>query len=265
MNRVMIALLGTVFLVGVASASGDIIWQDDFDSYPPGPIDGQGGWIAGPTAVVTAERARSMPHSLAIHTSDDALQRYEGIDEGRFVVSAWKYLAAEARGSSYFILLNTHNDEKGPNWSTQIHFDATSGNVTSDFDEGKVPLVRDEWVEVRVEVDLDVDRQRIFYDGHLLADKSWTDGLNRNGATRLQALDVFNLDQDLPIYWDDMVIVEPEPCPADLDGSFEVDFNDLLGILTAWGNKGGPEDLDGSGFVDFGDILVVLAAWGPCA
>ncbi len=54
------------------------------------------------------------------------------------------------------------------------------------------------------------------------------------------------------------------PCPADLDGSGAVDFADILAILAAWGNAGGPEDLDDSGTVDFGDILVVLAAWGPC-
>ena len=44
----------------------------------------------------------------------------------------------------------------------------------------------------------------------------------------------------------------------------DVGFGDILAILSAWGNKGGPEDLDGSGTVDFGDLLVVLSAWGPC-
>ena len=39
---------------------------------------------------------------------------------------------------------------------------------------------------------------------------------------------------------------------------------DVLAVLSAWGNAGGPEDLDGSGFVDFGDLLVVLSSWGPC-
>ncbi len=53
-------------------------------------------------------------------------------------------------------------------------------------------------------------------------------------------------------------------CPADLDDSGAVDFGDILAILAAWGNKGGPEDLDGNGVVDFGDLLIVLAAWGPC-
>ena len=57
----------------------------------------------------------------------------------------------------------------------------------------------------------------------------------------------------------------PSTCPADIDGSGDVDFGDVLSILSAWGNAGGPEDLDGSGTVDFGDVLVVLTSWGPCA
>ncbi len=60
------------------------------------------------------------------------------------------------------------------------------------------------------------------------------------------------------------IVVGGLPCPADLDGDGHVDFNDILTVLAAWGNEGGPEDLDGSGFVDIGDILAVLAAWGPC-
>ncbi len=55
-----------------------------------------------------------------------------------------------------------------------------------------------------------------------------------------------------------------ELCRADLDESGDVDFDDLLRVRDAWGNKGGPEDLDGSGTVDFGDLLIVLDAWGPC-
>ena len=58
---------------------------------------------------------------------------------------------------------------------------------------------------------------------------------------------------------------EGPACPADLDDSGAVDIGDLLAILTAWGNKGGPEDLDGSGVVDFGDLLIGLATWRPCA
>ncbi len=54
----------------------------------------------------------------------------------------------------------------------------------------------------------------------------------------------------------------PAPCPSDIDGNGSVGIGDLLAILSAWGNPGGPEDLDESGNVDFGDILVVLGDWG---
>jgi hypothetical protein len=57
-----------------------------------------------------------------------------------------------------------------------------------------------------------------------------------------------------------------ETCPIDIDGSGAVDFNDLLLVLSNWGDCGPPcpEDLDGSGVVDFTDLLTVLAAFGPC-
>jgi len=60
-------------------------------------------------------------------------------------------------------------------------------------------------------------------------------------------------------------IPQGEPCPADLDGSGDVDFDDLLALLSAWGDcVGCPEDLDGSGAVAFDDLLALLAAFGPC-
>ena len=55
------------------------------------------------------------------------------------------------------------------------------------------------------------------------------------------------------------------PCPADLDGSGEVDFDDLVTMLSAWGDCAGcPEDLDGSGSVGFDDLLELLGLYGPC-
>jgi len=55
-------------------------------------------------------------------------------------------------------------------------------------------------------------------------------------------------------------------CPEDIDGSGDVGFTDLLGVLSAWGPCAEcPEDIDGSGDVGFTDLLAVLSAWGPCA
>jgi hypothetical protein len=43
-----------------------------------------------------------------------------------------------------------------------------------------------------------------------------------------------------------------------------VDVADLLALLAAWGQNGGPEDVNGDGVVDVADLLQLLAAWGPC-
>ncbi|NNF44551.1 MAG: hypothetical protein HKN62_16190 [Phycisphaerales bacterium] len=55
------------------------------------------------------------------------------------------------------------------------------------------------------------------------------------------------------------------PCVADLDGSGDVGFADLIEVISDWGPcPFCPADFDGDGVVGFIDLVVVLAAWGPC-
>ena len=63
--------------------------------------------------------------------------------------------------------------------------------------------------------------------------------------------------------------VETNDCPADLDGSGSVGFNDLTAVLNAWGDCPEPPatcapDIDGLGVVGFNDLTIVLNAWGDC-
>ncbi|MCH2149583.1 MAG: hypothetical protein MK095_09135, partial [Phycisphaerales bacterium] len=53
-------------------------------------------------------------------------------------------------------------------------------------------------------------------------------------------------------------------CPADIDGSGQVDVGDLLAVIAAWGSADAEADLDGSGQVDVGDLLAVIAGWNGC-
>ncbi len=55
-----------------------------------------------------------------------------------------------------------------------------------------------------------------------------------------------------------------EPCVGDLDGDNDVDFNDLVTLLAAYGvNDNG--DVDGDGDTDFNDLVALLGAYGsPC-
>jgi V8-like Glu-specific endopeptidase len=54
-------------------------------------------------------------------------------------------------------------------------------------------------------------------------------------------------------------------CAADIDATGDVDVNDLLIVLNAWGPCAGcAADVDGSGTVDVNDLLAVVNAWGAC-
>ena len=55
-----------------------------------------------------------------------------------------------------------------------------------------------------------------------------------------------------------------ESCEGDADGDNDVDFDDLLAVLSAYGGPCDdcPEDLDGDNDVDFDDLLIVLANFG---
>jgi len=57
-------------------------------------------------------------------------------------------------------------------------------------------------------------------------------------------------------------------CPADLDGTGDVGFSDLLNVITAWGpcalEGACAQDLDGDLIIGFSDLLIVITSWGPC-
>ena len=53
-------------------------------------------------------------------------------------------------------------------------------------------------------------------------------------------------------------------CVGDFDGNGEVRVNDLLYLISAWGNQGGDADLDGNGIVAVADLLILISNWGPC-
>ena len=56
-----------------------------------------------------------------------------------------------------------------------------------------------------------------------------------------------------------------EGCEGDTNGSGDVDFDDLIAVLAAWGPcPDCPEDLNDDDMVDFSDLLLILGNWGSC-
>ena len=62
---------------------------------------------------------------------------------------------------------------------------------------------------------------------------------------------------------DEMEIFPACPgCPEDLDANGEVDFGDLILVLSGFGSTA--PDVNGDGQCDFADLVVVLSVWGTC-
>ena len=62
-----------------------------------------------------------------------------------------------------------------------------------------------------------------------------------------------------------IIVEQPQSCAEDITGDAQVNVNDLLDLLAAWGPCGDCDaDLTGDGQVNVNDLLDLLAAWGPC-
>jgi len=197
-------------------------WSDNFDTYTDGqfldgdPTDGGWkGWDNDPTfgAFVTSSQALSSPHSVDIVGDSDLVHEYSGYTTGQWTYIAWQYIPEDFVGESAFIMLNTYSDGGTNSWSTQLRFNADTMVVLSDFDASELPLILGQWVEIRVEIDLDADIQDIYYDGDLLVSKSWKDGVTGGGVANIAAVDLF-ANFATSVYYDDISLSGETPIPA---------------------------------------------------
>lgn len=204
-------------------------WSDNFDSYATGSqVHGQGGWkgwfndpLAG--ALTSSNYKRSAPNSVDILGASDLVHEYSGYTSGQWIYTAWQYVPGAFTGQSYFILLNTYNDAgSGLNWSVQVQFDAAVNQViNSGFTGGALSLLKDQWVELRVEIDLDADTQTFYYNNQVLYTGSWTGEVSGSGALNIGAVDLF-ANNASSVYYDDVSLASPVQPPATCDAPSDI-------------------------------------------
>ena len=116
-----------------------------------------------------------------------------------------------SRGDPYFIMLSDYTDGAGDEnlWAVQIRFDKDLGIVESEFDNKSLPLITDEWVEIRINIDLNNDWMKIYYNGELLHQKEWSAGPDNTGKgiVNISAVNLFS-DSTMSVFFDDFSLEE---------------------------------------------------------
>jgi len=224
MKHILLAAACAAMLA--APALGD--WAEDFQSYGLGPINGVGGWIGwdgGATAAtVAADPAAGAPAGnqvIRLAANDDAVQVFSGYTGGAWVFKAKQYIPSANHGQAsdgtpldtWFILMNTYNVGGPKGWSSQLHFDLWHDIVVdTEAASGFVPVIYDQWVEIKVEIDLDANFKTTYYNGTKLAVSPWyyvSDTTDHHKA--LAALDLWGDDGGDGVCYDDISITPGTP------------------------------------------------------
>jgi hypothetical protein len=262
----------------VASASAQ--WCDNFDTYASGStIAGQGGWAVwcdppGLDALVSSEFSNSAPNSLRIEFDSDVVQEFSNTS-GQWVFTAQTYVPSTAFGAASIILVNTYCPTVNGHWSTATALDADQGMVVPwPTSPGvSVPLVLDQWIEYRLDIDLDTDTFSEAYNGQsILTGAPWSTNVDpTGGAVAIAALDLYGGATSSGTFIDDVALVEaggscPGGCVGDLNGDGSTDLADLGILLADFGCTTPPGpcvgDLNGDGNTDLTDLGILLADFG---
>jgi hypothetical protein len=220
-------------VVACALASGSVAQTpviDNFDGYVLGSsLHGQGGWHewdgvlhAGVSKIEdnTTGFARS-GKSLSVDSSSplyantsDMVHEFTGFTSGTCTVSAYTYAPTGVVDQWYFIVMSVYGVAGPFNWGVQFQMDPLLGRWSVDagsFSTAQGPLLLNQWVEVRAQIDLSANLCTVFYNGAACAPPySWTGGVSGGGggALNVAAVDFYhNAATTSPstsrTYWDD--------------------------------------------------------------
>lgn len=228
-------------------------WSDNFDSYTPGEIIGQGGWDGwngdpGAGADVVDTYSFSDPYSVEIEGASDLIHEYDGYTSGRWFYVANMYIPdgwSAGANPSYFIMQSQYYPSTVI-WAVQFGF-ANDGHIHCDCGSTTEVIgpefVTGDWAEIRVFIDLDEDWLQIYYEGQLLDDPAvadhptygggqpWTAGPfgQSTGPLDIASVDLFSYN-NAAVYYDDISL-----SPAELWVDLKVNGGDA-GVTVTLGD-----------------------------
>ncbi len=246
-------------LVGAASAAS-AQWSDNFDSYPVGPLAGNGAWAVwcsgGIDGAVDTAFAHSGTKSFRADANTDMVQTFSGVTSGQWVFSCMTYVPTGTTGIGAMVLLNQYPcPTANSQWSISTNINADSGLVQA-WGGQTVPLVTGQWVEYRLEIDLDADTFNELYNAQaLVTGGSWSGNIAPGGLPQLQALDLYSQSMN-GMYYDTISLTKAgNACYPDCDASATLDIDDFICFQTFFALNDPYADCDGDSVLTIDDFI----------
>ena len=202
-NRALAALLAAAALAATGAAQ---TWSDDLESYADGsPLDGQGGWQGwdgndGYASVVTSNLAFEGAQSVRVAPGADSVRPLDGFGVGRWRLTVEQYVPSWFAGRSYLLVLNRYEDGGPYEWGVQLSVDGDALEVRCDCGATgaqTMPLLVDQWVELRCDIDLELDQVDVYYAGQLLGSYPWSQGVFGGSSYATLAVEAIDLYPDV--------------------------------------------------------------------
>jgi hypothetical protein len=262
------------FAPGALESSG---FFDNFNSYTVGSgVVGQNGWQfwspGYPDGIVTSFTAASPPNSLEAVYETDIVQVFN-ITEGVWEAKVDTFVPTGMTGDGFFIMLNTFSAPyvSGGSWSLQIRFMGASGLVQSEWGYETIPLIYDQWVELRAEIDLDTQPDgvlNVWYGGQqFVFNRPWVGNTSLTGERRIQCIDLFSLANqfgppNMGFRWDN-VSLQPltSGCYADCDQNSALNVDDFICFINAFATQDPYADCDQNATLNVDDFICFINAF----
>ncbi len=205
---------------------------DNFESYTLGTkitTNGWEGWLGDNSyaGYSSTDHAFSGTKSIKIpDASCDAAHTFTGITSGKWTYKIKQYIPSSANGTICVDLYSL----AGVEWGVEMLCNTVTGKVNHDVGPAAddLTLIKDAWVEIRFEIDLDGNTVSEYYNNQLLSSHSWT------GRSALTYTDLFPYPGDGPAYYDDLSVAPYTPPPHGTSDSWAADVAGSWSDVSKW-------------------------------